>query len=114
VGSPNDPIFIVHHTMVDCMFDEWLKRYPNEKYPDVSLTHSTMGHQPNSYMVPFIPLFTNADMFKLAYNFGYSCNLPNITTDTDSVDVGSGGFPKAQLTLFAWFITTFISITVLY
>ena len=79
VASPNDPVFIIHHTMIDCMFDEWLKRHPDEKYPEVPLTFSTRGHQADSYMVPYFPLHTNADMFKLAYNFGYFCNLPNIT-----------------------------------
>ena len=44
-ASPNDPYFIVHHTMVDCVFDEWLKRHPNEEYPDVPLTSTTRGHQ---------------------------------------------------------------------
>ena len=25
--SPNDPIFPNHHTMVDCLFEQWLQRY---------------------------------------------------------------------------------------
>ena len=79
VSSPNDPAFIIHHTMVDCVFDEWLKNHPGTEYPDVPLTFSTRGHQAHSYMIPFFPLYTNADMFKEAYNFGYSCNLPNIS-----------------------------------
>ena len=24
-ASPNDPIFINHHAMIDCIFEEWLK-----------------------------------------------------------------------------------------
>ena len=79
-ASPNDPIFIVHHIMVDCIFDEWLSRHPDQGYPqNVPLTLSTQGHRANDYMVPFFPLYTNADMFKpAAENFGYSCNLPNL------------------------------------
>ena len=105
VASANDPVFIIHHTMVDCMFDEWLKFHPNEEYPDVPLTPSTRGHQLHSYMIPFFPLYTNADMFKLANNFGYFCNLPNIT-----VDSGSSG--RAQLTMLTWFgaVSIFIAI----
>ena len=53
-GSPNDPVFITHHTMIDCIFDEWLQRYPDQGYPDdIPLTISTQGHQEQSYMVPF-------------------------------------------------------------
>ena len=98
--------------MVDCMFDEWLRRHPDEEYPDVPLTTSTQGHQAHSYMVPFIPVYTNADMFKPAYNFGYYCNLSNITTDSGVVD--SGSFPTVQLTLFTWFSVIFISLAVMY
>ena len=111
-ASPNDPAFIIHHTMVDCIFDEWLKRHPDEQYPDVPLTFDTRGHQAHSYMIPFFPLYTNADLFKPAYNFGYFCNLSNITTDAEVV--GSEGYPRTQLTLLTWLITIFISFAVLY
>ena len=80
-ASPNDPAFIVHHTMVDCIFDEWLKHHDGAEYPNVPLTSFTRGHQAHSYMIPFFLLYTNADMFKPAYNFGYSCNLAYITTN---------------------------------
>ena len=45
VASPNDPFFIIHHTMIDCVFDEWLQRHPDQEYPDVPLTFSTRGHR---------------------------------------------------------------------
>ena len=80
-ASPNDPAFIVHHTMVDCIFDEWLKNHDGAEYPNVPLTFFTRGHQAHSYMIPFFLLSTNADMFKPAYNFGYFCDLPHITTN---------------------------------
>ena len=113
VASPNDPVFIIHHTMIDCMFDEWLKHHPDEEYPDVPLTLSTKGHQPHGFMIPFFPLYTNADMFKLANNFGYYCNLPNITiADTEVVD--SGSHPNAQLALFTWLSVIFITFVMLY
>ena len=110
-ASPNDPFFIVHHTMIDCVFDEWLKRHPDEVYPDVPLTPSTRGHQAQSYMIPFYPLYTNADMFKLSENFGYFCNLPNLPPDGDD---DSGGFPKAHITLLTWLSVILTSIIVLY
>ena len=79
-ASPNDPFFILHHTMVDCMLDEWLELHPDAEYPnDIPRAVSTTGHQPDDFMVPFFPLYTNADMFKQSHNFGYFCDLPNIT-----------------------------------
>ena len=115
VAAPNDPFFIIHHTMVDCIFDEWLKHHPDEEYPDVPLTPSTRGHLPHSYMVPFFPLYTNADMFKpAAGNFGYFCNLSNITIDSevdDSQDDDSGSSQKMYPPWFTlWSLISLISI----
>ena len=79
VSSPNDPLFMPHHVMVDCMFDEWLERHPDAEYPnDIPMTVSTTGHQPDDFMVPFFPLSTNTDMFTRSRNFGYYCDLPKI------------------------------------
>ena len=108
-ASPNDPVFIVHHTMIDCIFEEWLRRHPDQEYPDVPLTFSTQGHQAHSYMVPFFPLHTNDDMFKLAYNFGYSCNLPNMNEEVDS-----GSYPQPHLPLLTLFSVVIMSIVILY
>ncbi|XP_065895941.1 tyrosinase-like [Dysidea avara] len=64
-SSPNDPLFIPHHVMIDCMFDEWLKLHPDAEYPnDIPRTVPTTGHQPDDFLVPFFPLSTNTDMFK--------------------------------------------------
>ena len=82
-ASPNDPFFILHHVMVDCMFDEWLERHPDAKYPnDIPVTVPTTGHQPDDFMVPFFPLSTNTDMFTRSRNFGYYCDLPIIKHPT--------------------------------
>jgi len=110
-ASPNDPVFIVHHTMVDCMFDEWLRRNPDEEYPNVPLTISTRGHQAQSFMIPFFPLYTNAEMFKPASNFGYFCNLPNLTiSDGGGGGMDSGVLPKAHLKSFTLLSMMFIII----
>ena len=116
LASPNDPFFIVHHTMIDCIFDEWLKHHPDEEYPDVPLTPSTRGHLLHSYIVPFFPLYTNADMFKpAAGNFGYFCNLSNITIDSEidnsEDDDSSGSSQKMYPTWFTlWSVISLISI----
>ena len=75
-ASPNDPLFVNHHTTVDCILEEWLQHNPNARYPDnVPRNNEIKGHQKNEYIVPFFPLFKHSDMFKTADNFGYSCNL---------------------------------------
>ena len=78
VASPNDPLFINHHTMVDCILEEWLQGHPNAEYPP-NVPSTLNGHQKDGYIVPFYPLFKNEDMFKTADNFGYSCNLSDTT-----------------------------------
>ena len=75
-ASPNDPLFIIHHTMIDCIFEEWLKRHPNAEYPNA--TDVPQGHRRYGYIVPFFPLYMNNDMFKSAENFGYSCRLSDL------------------------------------
>jgi hypothetical protein len=75
-ASPNDPIFINHHTMVDCIMEEWMKCYnPNNdlEYPLSSKTRE--GHRRDDYIVPFIPLYNHQDMLKTSESFGYSCDL---------------------------------------
>ena len=106
-ASPNDPYFIIHHTMIDCIYDEWLQRHLDQEYPDVPLTPTTQGHQALSYMVPFFPVHTNAHMFKPAYNFGYFCNLPNVNEEVDS-----GSYPL-HLPLLTWFSVVIMSIALL-
>lgn len=85
-ASPSDPMFINHHVMVDCILKEWFQRNRDAEYPqEVSL----QGHRKDDYIVPF---FTNGDIFKTADNFGYSCELPDIT-------VPGGGSPSTAVTL---------------
>jgi len=78
-ASANDPIFIHHHTMVDCILEKWLKRnIRNEGYPtDQSIR---AGHRHDDYIVPFIPLYTHNTMYQLARNLGYTCNIPDPPT----------------------------------
>ena len=84
-ASPNDPLFILHHTAVDCVFEEWLKRHPDGEYPDSP--DVPLGHLRDGYMVPFYPLFTNNDMFKLAENFGYSCSLSDLESKANALSL---------------------------
>ena len=73
-ASPNDPIFINHHTMIDCIMEEWLKSSMSDKiYPTSSSIHE--GHRKNDYIVPFIPLYRHSDIFNTSETFGYKCDL---------------------------------------
>ena len=87
-ASANDPIFINHHTMVDCILEEWLQRNNhNLNYPNQAIIKN--GHRRDDYIVPFIPLYTHNMMFNTADNFGYSCNTqstarPPPATEPDS------------------------------
>lgn len=82
-ASPNDPLFLNHHTMIDCIFEEWLKRHSTAQYPedlgeDGNNSINYSGHRVDDCIVPFFPLYTHRDMFKNANALGYSCDLPNI------------------------------------
>ncbi|XP_053241531.1 tyrosinase [Podarcis raffonei] len=69
-GSANDPIFILHHAFVDSIFEQWLRRHQplREVYP---AANAPIGHNRESYMVPFIPLYRNGEFFISSRDLGY-------------------------------------------
>ena len=76
--AANDPVFINHHTMIDCLFEQWLMNHTNREnmYP-ASLDAKFAGHAANDCIVPFIPLYTHEEVFlKSADDYGYRCDLP--------------------------------------
>ena len=73
-ASANDPVFVNHHVMVDCILEEWLLRNEdNLVYPESDEIRE--GHRADDYIVPFFPLYTQKDMLRTATHFGYSCSL---------------------------------------
>ena len=72
-ASPNDPLFIFHHAMIDCLLDEWLRRHSDAEYPVDPLV--TQGHRRDDFVGAFFPLYTNGDMFKRTEEFGYFCRI---------------------------------------
>ena len=42
-SSPNDPIFLNHHAMVDCILEEWLQQNPM-KFPMVTEPMTILYH----------------------------------------------------------------------
>uniref|UniRef100_A0A8C9CC83 Tyrosinase n=2 Tax=Phocoena sinus TaxID=42100 RepID=A0A8C9CC83_PHOSS len=69
-GSANDPVFLLHHAFVDSIFEQWLRRHRplQEVYPEA---YAPIGHNRESYMVPFIPLYRNGDFFISSRDLGY-------------------------------------------
>ena len=98
-ASPNDPIFINHHAMVDCILEKWLQQESNPQYPDIPAETEYRGHRMDDYMVPFFPLVKHSDMFKTADNFGYSCELPDDSNNPGNRPGGGGGSPSTAVTL---------------
>lgn len=96
-SSPNDPIFLNHHGMIDCILEEWLQRN-TDTYPISDEIRE--GHRADDYIVPFIPLYTNNDMFKTADNFGYMCRLPN-PKESDSGSVSLQAYANLVIGLLA-------------
>ena len=76
-ASPNDPIFINHHSMVDCMLEEWIQKYQADQEDYPTSNRIKIGHRATDYIVPFIPLYQQREMMVPADNFGYSCSIPD-------------------------------------
>ena len=74
-GSPNDPLFFNHHTMIDCLFERWLEDHDQASYPNQPVSSAFAGHGPQDCVVPFFPLYTHQDMFKRSTELGYTCGL---------------------------------------
>ncbi|XP_019952651.2 tyrosinase-like [Paralichthys olivaceus] len=69
-GSANDPIFLLHHTFVDSIYEQWLRRHrPSpSQYPD---SNAPIGHNSEYHMVPFLPLHRNREYFISSKDLGY-------------------------------------------
>ena len=84
-GSANDPIFFNHHTMIDCLFEQWMEKHNMSSYPSIEVNPQFAGHGYNDCLVPFIPLYTNADMFMRSTEFGYKCSAAENTLSASMV-----------------------------
>ena len=80
-ASANDPIFLSHHAMVDCIFEEWLQQKKRttgslaNMYPTDVGSDQPKHHRPDEYIVLFFPLATHRYFFDTADKFGYECSL---------------------------------------
>ncbi|XP_039888384.1 tyrosinase-like [Simochromis diagramma] len=69
-GSANDPIFLLHHAFVDCLYEQWLRRHrPSpSQYPE---SNAPIGHNSEYHMAPILPLHRNRDFFISSKDLGY-------------------------------------------
>ena len=86
-ASANDPIFLSHHAMVDCIFETWLQKNPNAQYPQND--EIPQGHRQQNYIVPFFPLYKHQEMFSTADMFGYQCTVKSINHRLSPVEIAA-------------------------
>ena len=70
-AASNDPIFFLHHANVDRIFEAWLRKFSGNKPPYQPRSGGHPGHNLNDFLVPFFPLKTNAQMYKISSELGY-------------------------------------------
>ncbi|XP_040893032.1 tyrosinase-like [Toxotes jaculatrix] len=69
--AANDPIFMVHHSFVDKILEEWLQAHNEAAYPDSDLVPA--AQRADAYMAPFFPLRTSSYYWdKNIRSLGYS------------------------------------------
>ena len=90
-GAINDPIFSLHHCNVDRILESWMQRFTGTSSDSTLLpayvpeTGGHPGHNRDDYMVPFFPLITAGEQYRVAEEWGYTYDelIPaNIPDDT--------------------------------
>lgn len=69
-SAANDPIFPLHHSFVDRIYEKWLRKY-NKDASVLSLYDAPIGHNRDDVIVPLFPVYTHQQMFKKSFEFGY-------------------------------------------
>ncbi len=101
-SASNDPIFFLHHANIDRIFETWLQSFnpllvPSFQNDSERCRHP--GHNLNDYLVPFFPLKTNADMYKLSDKLGFRYDrLPWSATDVNECPCMKGGYHAYSMT----------------
>ena len=95
-ASHNDPVFINHHTMIDCIFDQWLELYPDSPYVGPKGERRFAGHGLDDCVVPFYPPKTHRQMYKIGLDLGFECDLPKFVVPTPS-SISSTTVPQIMI-----------------
>jgi len=69
-SASNDPIFPLHHSFIDRIYEKWLRKY-NKDASVLSVYDAPIGHSKDDVIVPLFPLYTHKQMFKKSFEFGY-------------------------------------------
>ena len=71
-AAVNDPVFNIHHANVDRVLESWMQRFTPTTLPSyVPERDGHPGHNHDDFMVPYFPLITAGEQYKLAEEWGY-------------------------------------------
>ncbi|CAB3998065.1 tyrosinase-like, partial [Paramuricea clavata] len=69
-SASNDPIFHLHHSFVDRIYEKWLRKFEKDSSV-LSKFNAPLGHSKNDVIVPMFPVYTHKEMFRKSLDFGY-------------------------------------------
>ena len=69
-SASNDPLFHLHHSFIDRIFEKWLRKHKKDASV-LSEFDAPIGHNKKDVIVPLFPVYTHEDMFRKSYDFGY-------------------------------------------
>ena len=69
-SASNDPIFPLHHSFIDRIFEKWLRKY-KKSASVLSQYDAPIGHNRYDVIVPIFPVYTHKEMFNKSTDFGY-------------------------------------------
>ena len=93
-AAVNDPVFNLHHCNVDRILESWMQRFANGKNSTnllpayVPICGGHPGHNRGDYLVPFFPLITAGEQYRIAEEWGYVFDelVPANIKDSDIPD----------------------------
>ena len=67
--SPNEPLFFLHHSFVDKIFDTWLRKTNADA--NALPSYAQPGHAREDPVVPAFPRMLQKDFFKVSHDLGF-------------------------------------------
>jgi len=86
-STANDPMFFLHHCMIDSLMERWLRKHL-PSYEDYPESNAPIGHNYGYHMVPFMPIYRNIEYLlskNLGYEYDYLQDLAIVDRDIDAV-----------------------------